>query len=99
MFFVILLLSPSFAVLKLIRVRMEVDNPRAYLLASLSLPPPSYVNCTTYKEFNATEGMILTDIPLPQSLNWLRSSWTISAFTTMQLTHFAPSSCGVEVTM
>ena len=30
---------------------MEVDDPRAYLLASLSLPPPRYVNCSAYKEF------------------------------------------------
>ena len=30
---------------------MEVDDPRAYLLASLSLPPPRYVNCSAYKDF------------------------------------------------
>ena len=30
---------------------MEVDDPRAYLLASLALPPPRYVNCSAYKEF------------------------------------------------
>ncbi len=30
---------------------MEVDDPRAYLLASLSLPPARYVNCSGLKDF------------------------------------------------
>lgn len=35
-----------------IRIRVEVDDPRAYLLASLSWPPTIYVNSSTSKNFD-----------------------------------------------
>lgn len=34
-----------------IRLRLEVEDPKAYLLASLKLPPPIYVNSSCSKDF------------------------------------------------
>jgi len=35
-----------------IRIRVEIDDPRAYLLASLTMPPTIYVNSNTSKDFD-----------------------------------------------
>lgn len=35
-----------------IRVRIEIDDPRGYLLASLKIPPPIYVNTKAAKKFH-----------------------------------------------
>lgn len=40
----------SFGTIK-IRLRLEVDDPKAYLLATLKMPPPIYVNSNSWKDF------------------------------------------------
>jgi len=44
-------LTPSIVSEPQIRLRIEVDDPRAYLLASLQLPPSIYVNSSSPKCF------------------------------------------------
>ena len=41
-----------------VRLRVEIDDPRAHVLASLKVPPPVYVNTKTSKNFNCVRHTI-----------------------------------------
>jgi len=44
-----------------IRLRIEVDDPRAYILASLKIPPTIYVNTNSEKKFKSTRSTVNGD--------------------------------------
>jgi hypothetical protein len=49
-----------------VRLRIEIDDPRAYLLASFKIPPAVYVNTKSVKNFHCMRGTIHGDFDITE---------------------------------
>ncbi len=47
-----------------VRIRIDVENPKAHLLASLKLPPPLYINCKSSKKFQCVRHTVHGDFDI-----------------------------------